>query len=99
MIFRDDRSYKIRPCILPLLHPSMGSALRASLQLFKFDPVKFVGPAKGCSLKLMDTHERTLYVMARRARHKDVTCKFNPIEFSPAQKHTGMTNGSLCVLN
>ena len=41
--------YSIHPCMLPLLHPSMGSAQRASFQLFKFDPVKFVGPAFGCS--------------------------------------------------
>jgi len=31
-------------CPSPLLHPSMGFALRASLRLFKFDPVEFVGP-------------------------------------------------------
>ncbi len=31
-------------CPSPLLHPSMGSALRASLRLFKFDPVELVGP-------------------------------------------------------
>ncbi len=36
---------KSHPCDLPLLHPSMGFALRASLWLFKFDPVKFVGSA------------------------------------------------------
>ncbi len=33
--------YRIRPWILPLLHPPMGSALRASLQLFKSDPIEF----------------------------------------------------------
>ena len=31
-------------CPPPLLHPSMGSALRASLRLFKFAPCKFAGP-------------------------------------------------------
>ncbi len=31
-------------CPSPLLHPSMDFALRASLRLFKFDPVEFVGP-------------------------------------------------------
>jgi hypothetical protein len=31
-------------CPSPLLHPSMGFALRASLRLFKFDPVEFVRP-------------------------------------------------------
>ena len=44
-IGRDDRIYKMHPCISPLLHPTMGSALRASLQLFKFDPVEFVRSA------------------------------------------------------
>ena len=54
-------------------------------QLFKFDPVKFVGPAKVCPLKLMDSVLNiTFSVMARRASHRDVTSKFNPIEFSPA---------------
>ena len=36
---------KSYPCDFPLLHPSMDYALRASLWLFKFDPVKFVGSA------------------------------------------------------
>jgi hypothetical protein len=49
--------YSIHRCMLPLLHPSMGYALLAILRLFKFDPVKFVGAAFGCSLKLMDSHE------------------------------------------
>ena len=78
--------YRIHPCTLPLLHPSMGYTLRAILRLFKFDPVKFVGPAVGCSLKLMDSVLNiTFSVMARRASHRDVTSKFNPIEFSPAK--------------
>jgi len=44
------------------------------------------GPAIGCSLKLMDSILNiTFSVMARRASHRDVTSKFNPIEFSPAK--------------
>jgi hypothetical protein len=31
-------------CPSPLLHPSLGSALRASLRLFKFIPDEFVDP-------------------------------------------------------
>ena len=40
---------RIHPCILPLLHTSLCYALRAALRAFKFDPVKFVGPAYGYS--------------------------------------------------
>ena len=45
----ESMDYSIHPCMLPLLHPSMGYALQAILRLFKIDPVKFVGPAFGCS--------------------------------------------------
>jgi len=73
--------YSIHPCMLPLLHPSMGYALRAILRLFKFDPVKFVGPAFGCSLKLMDSVLNiAFFVMARRASHRDVTSKSAPAD-------------------
>jgi hypothetical protein len=78
--------YSIHPCMLPLLHPSMGYALQAILRLFKFDPVKFVGPAFGCSLKLMDSILNiTLSMMARRVSHRDVTNKSAPGRFSPAK--------------
>jgi len=78
--------YRIHPCILPLLHPSMGYALRAILRLFKFDPVKFVGPAIGCSLKLMDSILNiTLSVMARRVSHRDVTNKSAPADLVPIE--------------
>ena len=60
------------PCDLPLLHPSMGFALRASLWLFKFDPVKFVGSAS--QHKFIPDE----FVLART---KNVTQKMRPVRF------------------
>ena len=61
-------------------------ALQADLRSFNFAAGKIslpCGPSRGCSLKLMDpVLNITFSVMARRASHRDVTTKFDPIELS-----------------
>ena len=81
--YKHTRIYRIPPCIT---NDVLSFAFQAVLRTFNFAPGKIslpCGPARGCSLKLLDSILNiTFSVMARRVSHRDVTSKFDPIEFS-----------------
>jgi hypothetical protein len=82
------------------LHPGNVSVVRKKLVMtadaviqrlkslgYEIHPcISSCGPARGCSLKLMDSVLNIAFsVMARRASHRDVTSKSSPGRFSPAK--------------